>query len=180
MAPDLRPIRQDDFGPLVVLNNVFATELSHTDIAGFGDLVAGAIYAKCTPDLTAFLIAFSHTSGYAGANFRWFKKTTDRFVYVDRIAVAASVQGAGLAGRLYNDLFAVAAAGSFDRICCEVNIAPPNPASDRFHRRLGFAEVGRAELPDQGKTVRYLRMNLSGEKPAIFPPVRTTAVRRDG
>jgi hypothetical protein len=41
-------------------------------------------------------------------------------------------------------------------IGCEVNSDPPNPASDAFHERLGFAEVGRAALPGGTKLVRYL------------------------
>ncbi len=160
MAVELRAISSNDVSQLVVLNNVFATELSLTDIEGFSALIAGAFYAKSNSGLTAFLIAFSHRSDYAGANFRWFKTATDRFVYVDRVAVAASAQGGGLAGALYDDLFASAAAAGYERVCCEVNIKPPNPASDRFHFKRGFTEIGRAELSDQGKTVRYLQMSL--------------------
>jgi predicted GNAT superfamily acetyltransferase len=42
-----------------------------------------------------------------------------------------------------------------------VNTEPPNPASDAFHARLGFVEVGRAVLPGGAKAVRYLRRALS-------------------
>jgi predicted GNAT superfamily acetyltransferase len=41
-----------------------------------------------------------------------------------------------------------------------VNYEPPNPASEAFHTRLGFVEVGRATLPDRGKSVRYLKRDL--------------------
>lgn len=40
-------------------------------------------------------------------------------------------------------------------VCCDVNLDPPNPASDSFHAGFGFAEVGRARLAS-GKQVRYL------------------------
>jgi len=180
MAAKLRAISPNDVTQLVALNNVFATELSLTDIDGFSALIAEAFYAKCTPDLTAFLIAFSPSSNYHSANFRWFKNTTDRFVYIDRVAVAAAAQGAGVAGCLYDDLFAAAAGAGYDRVCCEVNIEPPNPASDRFHRKRGFVEVGRARLAEQGKSVGYFRANLPEALGAISPPARTTTVRQDG
>jgi predicted GNAT superfamily acetyltransferase len=35
-------------------------------------------------------------------------------------------------------------------------MVPPNPASDAFHAKFGFAEVGRAASPDGNKAVRYL------------------------
>ena len=89
-------------------------------------------------------------------NSLFFKTRYPRFVYVDRIAVAASARGAGLARTLYNDLFRAAREAGHGQIVCEVNIDPPNPASDSFHARPGFSEVGRAELGN-GKQVRYLR-----------------------
>ena len=36
---------------------------------------------------------------------------------------------------------------------------PPNPASDAFHERLGFVEVGQARLRN-GKFVRYLELRV--------------------
>ena len=57
--------------------------------------------------------------------------------------------------RLYRELFDRARAAGHDRIVCEVNLDPPNPGSDAFHAKMGFAEVGRAELEPGGKLVRY-------------------------
>ncbi|MHA1525134.1 MAG: GNAT family N-acetyltransferase [Alphaproteobacteria bacterium] len=161
MPPLLRPIAEQDIPLLVQLNNTYAAELSLLDAQGFAALVAQAFYAKCTPDRAAFLIAFAHSAAYDSPNFLWFKDTGQRFVYVDRIAVAASARGAGLARLFYQDLFASAAAAGFGRICCEVNLRPPNPASDRFHQAQGFVEVGRAELAGRDKTVRYLKKELA-------------------
>ena len=61
----------------------------------------------------------------------------------------------GLAGLLYNELFDWAQTAGHDRLVCEVNLEPPNPGSDAFHTKMGFAEVGRAELEPGGKWVRY-------------------------
>jgi predicted GNAT superfamily acetyltransferase len=48
-----------------------------------------------------------------------------------------------------------------DRVVCEVNQNPPNPASDAFHAALGFAEVGSASVYDGSRTVRYLSRDLT-------------------
>ena len=42
-----------------------------------------------------------------------------------------------------------------DRIVGAVNLDPPNPGSDAFHAKMGFAQVGCAELAPGGKTARY-------------------------
>ena len=41
-------------------------------------------------------------------------------------------------------------------VCCEVNAVPPNPASQAFHERLGFVQVGSAQLAGGAKTVTYM------------------------
>jgi predicted GNAT superfamily acetyltransferase len=60
-----------------------------------------------------------------------------------------------LARRLYEDLFLRATAAQHTAVGCEINLLPPNPASDAFHARMSFVEVGTAQLAN-GKTVRYL------------------------
>ena len=47
-----------------------------------------------------------------------------------------------------------------ERVVCEVNREPPNPASDAFHATLGFSEVGAAAIHGGSKTVRYLAREL--------------------
>ena len=89
-------------------------------------------------------------------NFIWFRARYPRFVYVDRIVVAPSARGRGCARRLYDDLFEHTARAGHDRVVCEVNKTPPNPASDAFHAALGFVEVGSASVHGGSRTVRYL------------------------
>jgi len=88
-------------------------------------------------------------------NFNWFKEHRESFVYIDRIIVAASARGQGLARMLYGDLFGAAQQAGQDRVVCEVNIEPPNPASNAFHVAMGFQEVGKAAFYGGTKTVRY-------------------------
>ncbi|SFU31256.1 GNAT family N-acetyltransferase [Bradyrhizobium arachidis] len=145
---------------MLSLNNNHAEELSWLERERLQDLVAQAFYACRIGDLDAFLIALDQDGQYDSPNFLWFRSGYARFVYVDRIVVAASARGMGCARRLYADLFDRAAEAGHDRIVCEVNQHPPNPASDAFHAALGFTEVGSASIHDGSKTVRYLSRRL--------------------
>ncbi|MDB5434158.1 MAG: family acetyltransferase, partial [Phenylobacterium sp.] len=98
---------------------------------------------------------------YDSPNFLWFRSRYRRFVYVDRIVVASHARGRGHARRLYVDLFEQALQAGHDRVVCEVNSNPPNPASDAFHADLGFTEVGRGSLDSGRKTVSYLARQLT-------------------
>jgi len=104
---------------------------------------------------TAFLIALDQDASYRNPNFDWFKDSRESFIYIDRIIVAASARGQGIARILYDDLFSVAQQAGHQRVVCEVNIEPPNLASDKFHRTMGFEEVGQASIHGGTKTVRY-------------------------
>ncbi|RUZ33524.1 GNAT family N-acetyltransferase, partial [Mesorhizobium sp. M7A.F.Ca.US.003.02.1.1] len=46
-------------------------------------------------------------------------------------------------------------------VTCEVNTAPPNPASDAFHAALGFVEAGGAVIHGGKKAVRYYARQIS-------------------
>jgi uncharacterized protein len=135
-------------------------ELSWLEPARLEHMVGQAFLARRIGNLDAFLLAFDQDADYDSANFLWFRARYVSFVYVDRIVVAASARGCGCARRLYWDLFEHAARANHERVVCEVNISPPNPASDAFHAALGFAEVGSASV-HEGKTVRYLSRALT-------------------
>ncbi len=147
---------------LLQLNNESAAETSFLDAARFEHLVAQAFVALHVPAAQAILIALDQDAAYDSPNFAWFADRYDRFVYVDRIVVASSARGRGLARALYEQLFDIAQAAGHTRVTCEVNADPPNPASDAFHGAMGFREVGRAQLKN-GKTVRYFERLLGPE-----------------
>ena len=146
---------------VLALNNDHAMELSWLDGDRLAELVGRAFVARRIGAVEAFLLAFDQDADYDSPNFLWFRARYRRFVYVDRGVVAGSARGRGHARRLYDDLFAEARRAGHDRIVCEVNREPPNPASDAFHTALGFAEVGSARLPDGIKSVRYLARALA-------------------
>src|SRR5437016_795621 len=131
---------------LLALNNEHAQELSWLTPARLEYLVGQSFLARRIGNLDAFLLAFDQDARYDSPNFLWFCARYPRFVYVDRIVVASSARGRGHARRLYDDLFEQAIAAGHDRVVCEVNSQPPNPASDAFHAALGFVEVGTGKV----------------------------------
>ena len=145
---------------LLALNNAHAVELSWLEPPRLAHLVAQAFLAERIGQADALLLAFDQAADYDSPNFLWFRERFPRFVYVDRIVVAGEARGRGHARRLYQLLFERARAAGHERIVCEVNSNPPNPASDAFHADLGFTVVGTGELHGGEKTVTYLARDL--------------------
>ena len=152
-----------DEDAILALNAAHEVETSPLDRSRLRSLLAEAFHLglKGQNGCEAFLIAFDQNANYDSPNFRWFQRRFDDFVYVDRVIVAKAQQGRGLARSLYEELFTRAALEGHQRVVCEVNEQPPNPASDAFHQALGFEVAGRAELADRGKVVRYLVKDLN-------------------
>ncbi|MFT4076220.1 MAG: GNAT family N-acetyltransferase [Asticcacaulis sp.] len=155
------PLSPDLLGALHGLNEDHATELSSLTPEKLEGLIGSAFFAATVDAGDGLVIACDQDTPYDSPNFLWFRKRYPRFVYVDRVAVSSSRRGEGLARKLYDAVFAAARKAGHEIIVCEVNYDPPNPASDAFHEKLGFAEVGRAVL-ENGKGVRYLRLDLRG------------------
>jgi uncharacterized protein len=145
---------------VLALNNEHAKELSWLDADRLVALAGQAFLARRISAVDAFLLAFDQDADYDSPNFLWFRSRYPRFVYVDRIVVALSARGRGHARRLYDDVFQHALRAGHERVVCEVNREPPNPASDAFHAALGFSEVGLAAIHGGSKTVRYLVREL--------------------
>ena len=144
---ELQPVTPAEVSPgtslgmaLLALNNDHAQELSWLK-------PAARLKNDFSPEqVEAFLLAFDQKVRYDSPNFLWFRSRYPRFVYVDRIVVASAARGRGYARRLYDDLFRHAVDAGHERVVCEVNARPPNPASDAFHAALGFVEVGTASV----------------------------------
>jgi uncharacterized protein len=162
----LSMVEIEELGPAsfeapLFLNNAHAKETSLLDKSSLAALLKIAFYARgLDRGATALLIALDHNAPYDNPNFNWFKQHLDPSVYIDRIIVADGARGRGIARRLYCDLFAAAERAGHTRVVCEVNLAPPNPASDAFHAAMGFAQVGLATIHDGLKTVRYFEKAL--------------------
>jgi uncharacterized protein len=159
-------LTEDDVAPgrgdaLLALNNAHARELSWLTPERLRHLVGQAFLARRIGSLDAVVLALDQDAEYDSPNFQWFRARYPRFIYVDRIVVAATARGRGYARLLYDDLFQHAVRARHQRVVCEVNSRPPNPESDAFHAALGFAEIGRASIHNDSKTVRYLERALA-------------------
>lgn len=160
LMEEIQPLDPAEASRALALNNEHAEELSLLDADRLAELVGRAFLARRIGAVDAFLLAFDQDADYDSPNFLWFRSRYPRFVYVDRIVVARSARGRGYARRLYDNLFQHALRAGHERIVCEVNREPPNPASDAFHAALGFSEVGAAAIRGGAKTVRYLTRPL--------------------
>jgi len=159
-----QPITADLREAVLALNNAHAVELSWLEPERLATLLERAFYARgiasASGELAAFMLAFDEAADYDSPNYLWFRGRYERYVYIDRVAVAPTARGLGLARKLYADLIARASALGYNRLVCEVNSDPPNPASDSFHARLGFTPVGSAAIHGGAKTVRYHMLRL--------------------
>lgn len=106
------------------------------------------------------MICFDEKSGYESPNFLWMRSRFDSFVYIDRIIVSPEVRGQKVGRNLYECAFAHAERSGRSRVTCEVNVEPPNPASEAFHAALGFREIEQASNTP-GKIVRYMEKTLA-------------------
>ncbi|MFT3997581.1 MAG: GNAT family N-acetyltransferase [Asticcacaulis sp.] len=144
---------------LLALNNRFARETSWLSEDEWTQMLSGA-FATFAADTQGFLLAFDQDAVYDSRNFLWFRSRFERFVYIDRVVIDPAAQGQGLGRRFYEALAKVARDAGHDRIVCEVNTVPDNPASHRFHERLGFAAIADVEWQAGQKAVRYYEWGL--------------------
>jgi predicted GNAT superfamily acetyltransferase len=165
----LRDATPADFPTILALNEAFVAVLSPLDGERLARLHAqAALHRVIEQDgrIEAFLLAFREGADYDSPNYRWFAQRHARFLYVDRIVVAGDTQARGAGTRLYRDVYALASRDGVPFITCEFDIEPPNPASERFHAKLGFREVGRQQLDGGKKTVSLQALDVAaGDTP---------------
>jgi predicted GNAT superfamily acetyltransferase len=145
----IRDATAADFGQILALNAESVHFLSPLDDARLRYLHAQATYHRVVDDagtIGAFLLAFREGADYDSPNYAWFARTYPQFLYIDRIVVSMIARGRGLGAQLYNDIIAFASASCVERLTCEFDIDPPNPASAKFHAYFGFREVGRQRV----------------------------------
>lgn len=115
----------------------------HHKVAIVDDVIAG------------FLLVLREGTAYGSENYRWLCERVPQFLYVDRIVIDPAFARRGVGAALYDDLFAYARQTGVDTVTCEYNIEPPNDASQAFHDRFGFQELGRERVAGGEKLVSY-------------------------
>jgi predicted GNAT superfamily acetyltransferase len=159
----IRPASEADLGDILRLNAEWAHFTSDLDADSLGMLHAQSAYHRVVESggsVVAFLLAMREGSDYASANYRWFDDRGGSFLYVDRVIVASSEQGNGIARALYDDLLAFARVSGVSRVVCELDAEPPNEASRHFHDLYGFSEVGTQWVANGTKRVSLQELRI--------------------
>jgi len=144
MPVTIRPFKPSDLETLHAINVASEPGVGAVSRDDLSKIIAGGICHVAANDADAplgFLLTLGPGADYASKNYKWFDERYEDYIYVDRIALAPDTRGQGIGTRLYEHAFKAFTNAAL-LIGCEVNTAPPNPASLRFHKRLGFEEVG--------------------------------------
>jgi predicted GNAT superfamily acetyltransferase len=151
-AVTLRPATPEDTDAIVRLNALEVPLVSAMDRERLTVLMRWAdrlTVAEVDGRFAGFVMTFGPGSAYDSLNYRWFcDRFGSDFYYLDRVAVDPSMRRRGVAGAIYDEAEATAAA--YGRLALEVNVDPPNEPSLAFHRRRGYVEVGRRGEPGNG------------------------------
>lgn len=165
MTVTIREAHPDDLDLLLQMNEAEVPHVNSVPLSLFEWFADEAAYFRVacvqgTPVgfLTGLAPQMPHTSRY----FRWFRERYPEFVYIDRVVVAPASRGLGVGTRLYRDIEAVFR-GRTPMLACEVNLAPRNEPSLRFHVRMGFHQVGTLATEGGAKVVSLLAKPLAGD-----------------
>ena len=159
--PTTRNIEIADLARVLEINNANTPGVSELTFAELESDLNNSLHALAIDnqqgDVCAFCITFDPGAPDAGANHQWFAERYKSFVYLDRIAIDSNHQNRGLGTLLYQSVEQrMLDSAEHSLLCCEVNLEPPNPGSLRFHKRIGFTEVGQ-HSPQQGYVVSLLQ-----------------------
>ncbi len=141
----VREMYPDDLEAVLALNREWehvTSPLTLEELARLRDIAALHLVAVDADAVVAFALAFGPGADYDSPNYRWFDSGPSDFLYIDRVVVSSAAQRTGLGDALYARVFDSARERGVSRVACEVDLEPPNVASDAFHRRWGFVEVG--------------------------------------
>jgi len=153
----VRPFLPGDLSSLLAMNNAAVPAVSELTAEDLLDLISGALIclvAENAGEAAGFLLCLGDGVDYDSPNYAWLSARVSNFAYTDRICVDETMRGRKIGDALYAALFKQFA-GTGRSFLCEVNERPANPGSLRFHGRLGFEEIGKADHGD--KAVIYLQ-----------------------
>lgn len=171
-ALTIRPFQPGDLSALLSLNNAAVPAVNELTAEELLDLVNTALVclvADLDGTPSGLLLCLGDGADYDSRNYAWLSARLENFAYTDRIFVDEALRGRKAGEALYEALFR-RLAGTGRSFVCEVNERPPNPGSLRFHNRLGFREIGKADHGD--KAVVYLKRE---PEPACGTPDRPAA-----
>jgi predicted GNAT superfamily acetyltransferase len=156
----LREATDADQAVLLELNQSSVQELSPLDpqrLRYILELAYRSTVVERDGEVLAFAIAIAPGADYDSRNYARLSERFERFLYLDRIAVAAGARRQGFGAMLYDAL--ERSARPFGRMVCDVNVEPPNEASLAFHAARGYQPL--EELAHAEKKVVLLSKELA-------------------
>lgn len=138
-------IQPKHFHEVIAVNLREVDKTSPMNIDHLGDLIGFSAFSKVVVSnkkVAGFVIAIASGSEYENENYAWFSSNYLSFLYIDRVVIAEGFKGKGVGSMLYKDVFNFARDEKLDHVVCEYNLDPVNQASQAFHSRWGFHEVG--------------------------------------
>jgi predicted GNAT superfamily acetyltransferase len=168
MSLEIKVAGPADFPELLALNEAcvpHVNSIGEPEIAMFSKQAHR--FSKVVEDgaLAGFVIALTRGVAYESENYQWFCREIDEFLYIDRIMVHSDFRRRGVASLLYQYLEQVALDDKLQRLCCEVNLVPPNPDSLQLHFGLGFVQQATQKTGGGAKEVSLLVKELGNGDP---------------
>ncbi len=163
MTLEIQEANSADFSAMLALNQScvpHVNAIGEAEIRFFHDYACRFVKVVEKGALAGYVIALNPGVDYASLNYQWFSRSYEKFLYIDRIMVHPDFRRRGIASILYQYLEETAAKQRLERLCCEVNLQPPNPDSLALHLGLGFVQQATQQTEGGSKEVSLLVKNL--------------------
>lgn len=143
----IRPLASADRASVLRLNAENRPALAALDAIDLDRLLEYDGHHLVTVDsmgeVVGFLLSFPRDSRYDDSEINELRqRVSESFHYICQVAIASTHRGRRIGRALYDALAVVARTRGDRLLCCDVNLAPPNPASLAFHEHLGFERIG--------------------------------------
>jgi uncharacterized protein len=138
-------LKPTDAEMILAMNNAAVpnvNEATEAELAALIEMSELTVALKDGETVLGFVLTLPPGVDYGSENYAFFSSRYDRFIYVDRIVVSEEARNRGIGVKLYDIVSEFGKQRGARHVLCEVNLEPPNPGSLRFHKRIGFVEVG--------------------------------------
>ncbi len=163
MTLEIQEANPEDFSVMLELNQScvpHVNAIGKAEMRFFHEKACRFVKVAENGHLGGYVIALGAGVDYASLNYQWFSHRYEQFLYIDRIMVHPDFRRRGIASMLYQYLEETASRQDLSRLCCEVNLQPPNPDSLALHLGLGFVQEATQETEGGTKEVSLLVKNL--------------------
>lgn len=163
----IRQATEDDFDFILRLNEENVEVLAPMDrekLQEFLNISTLLWIAYVGNQKAAFLIALTEdASSYKSENYCWFRQQYSHFLYIDRIVIDKPYRKIGLGKELYNNVFCFAKDNDIPIVTAEIDTIPYNETSLKFHKAMGFKEVGTQFVRNGSVKVSLQAANIDQE-----------------